>query len=92
MQDVAVTGEINVGVDGEIPVTAVGGLHEKIKAAEAWGFRKVVIPATNYKHSIEPSDYRIEVVAGETLEDYLRECGVGYQGRLRNTKRIDLGK
>ncbi len=92
MQDVAVTGEINVGVVGEIPVTAVGGLHEKIKAAEAWGFRKVVIPATNYKHSIEPSDYNIEVVAGETLEDYLRECGVSHRSRSRNIKRIDLAK
>lgn len=73
-QDVAVTGEINVGVDGRVPVTAVGGLHEKIKAAEAWGFRKVVIPAKNFKHSIDPGDYNIKVVAGETLEDYLREC------------------
>jgi Lon-like ATP-dependent protease len=73
-QDVAVTGEINVGVDGRVPVTAVGGLHEKIKAAEAWGFRRVVIPAKNFKHSIDPGDYKIEVVAGETLEDYLREC------------------
>ncbi len=75
-QDVAVTGEINVGVDDRVPVTAVGGLHEKIKAAEAWGFRKVVIPAKNFKHSINPSDYVIEVVAAETLQDYLRECRV----------------
>jgi len=72
-QDVAVTGEINVGVGGVIQVTAVGGLHEKIKAAEAWGFRKVIIPAKNYKHSIEPRDYDIEVVPGETLQDYLKE-------------------
>jgi predicted ATP-dependent protease len=77
-QDVAVTGEINVGVGGVIQVTAVGGLHEKIKAAEAWGFRKVVIPAKNYKHSIDPRDYNIEVVPGETLEDYLKECLVDY--------------
>ena len=75
-QDVAVTGEINVGVDDRVPVTAVGGLHEKIKAAEAWGFRKVVIPAKNFKHSIDPSDYDLEVVAAETLQDYLRECRV----------------
>jgi Lon-like ATP-dependent protease len=75
-QDVAITGEINVGVNGEIPVTAVGGLHEKIKAAEAWGFKKVVIPAKNYKHSIDPKDYNIQVVPGEFLEDYLRECQV----------------
>jgi len=72
-QDVAVTGEINVSVNDVIPVTAVGGLHEKIKAAEMWGFKKVIVPAKNYKHSIDPRDYSIEVVPGETLEDYLRE-------------------
>ena len=72
-QDVAVTGEINVSVNNVIPVTAVGGLHEKIKAAEMWGFKKVIVPAKNFKHSIDPRDYCIEVVPGETLEDYLRE-------------------
>ena len=76
-QDVAVTGEINVGVDDAIQVTAVGGLHEKIKAAEMWGFKKVIVPAKNYKHSIDLSDYNIEVIAGETLKDYLRHCLVG---------------
>ena len=73
-QDVAVTGEINVGVGDGIKVTAVGGLHEKIKAAEVWGFKKVVIPAKNYEHSIDPRDYEIEVVPGDTLGDYLKEC------------------
>ncbi len=91
-QDVAVTGEINVGVDGEIPVTAVGGLHEKIKVAEAWGFKKVVIPAKNYKHSVEPRDYAIDVVAGETLEDYLRECFVDEKKTPIAFKRIEFGK
>ncbi|MCK4477237.1 AAA family ATPase [Candidatus Bathyarchaeota archaeon] len=91
-QDVAVTGEINVGVDGEIPVTAVGGLHEKIKAAEAWGFRKVMIPARNYKHSIDPRDYDIEVVAGETLKDYLKECLADHQKPFNNFRKIDFGK
>ena len=73
-QDVAVTGEINVSVNDVIPVTAVGGLHEKIKAAEMWGFKKVIVPAKNYKHSIDPHDYTIEVIPGESLEDYLKEC------------------
>jgi Lon-like ATP-dependent protease len=73
-QDVAVTGEINIGVDNVIQVTAVGGLHEKIKAAEAWGFKKVIIPAKNYEHSIDPADYDIEVIGGETLDEYLKEC------------------
>jgi ATP-dependent Lon protease len=72
-QDVAVTGEINVSVDDIIQITAVGGLHEKIKAAEMWGFKKVVVPAKNYKYSIDPSDYKLEIIAGVTLEDYLKE-------------------
>jgi len=72
-QDVAVTGEINVGVDDEIKVTAVGGVHEKILGAQAWGFKKVIIPMKNYKHSINPKDYEIEVVGAKTLDDYLEE-------------------
>jgi len=73
-QDVAVTGEINVGVGDSILVTAVGGLYEKIKAAEAWGFKKVVVPQKNYEHSIDVHDYKIEVVSGKKLDDYLKEC------------------
>ena len=73
-QDVAVTGEINLGVGNSIQITAVGGLYEKIKAAEAWGFKKVVIPKKNYEHSIDVKDYKIQVVPAATLDDYLKEC------------------
>lgn len=73
-QDVAVTGEINLGVGDSIQVTAVGGVYEKIKAAEAWGFKKVVIPQKNFENSIDVNDYTIEVVPAATLDDYLREC------------------
>jgi len=73
-QDVAVTGEINLGVGNSVQITAVGGVYEKIKAAEAWGFKKVVIPKKNYEHSIDVKDYKIEVVPAETLDDYLKEC------------------
>jgi Lon-like ATP-dependent protease len=72
--DVAVTGEINLGVGNTIQITAVGGAYEKIKAAEAWGFKKVVIPQKNFEHSIDIRDYRLEVVPAATLDDYLREC------------------
>jgi len=72
-QDVAVTGEINISADDEIDITAIGGVHEKIKAAEAWGFKKVVIPEKNFKHSIKESDYKIHVVGARTLDDYLKE-------------------
>lgn len=73
-QDVAVTGEINLGLGDSIQITAVGGVYEKIKAAEAWEFKKVVIPQKNYENSIDINDYAIEVVPAATLEDYLREC------------------
>jgi Lon-like ATP-dependent protease len=73
-QDVAVTGEINLGVGDKIMVTAVGGLYEKIKAAENWGFKKVVVPQKNYDYSLDPKDYKIEVVPAKTLDDYLRQC------------------
>jgi len=73
-QDVAVTGEVNVGVGDSISVTAVGGLYEKIKAAEAWGFKKVVVPQKNFEYSLDAQDYKIEVVPGKTLDDYLKEC------------------
>ncbi len=73
-QDVAITGEINLGVGDSIQITAVGGVYEKIKAAEAWGFKKVVIPKKNYEHSIDVKDYQLEVVPAATLDDYLKEC------------------
>ncbi len=73
-QDVAVTGEINLSVNGSIQITAIGGVHEKIKSAEAWGFRKVIIPQKNFLHSVDTRDYKIEILPADTLEDYLREC------------------
>jgi Lon-like ATP-dependent protease len=73
-QDVAVTGEINLSVSNSIQITAVGGVHEKIKVAEAWGFKKVVIPQKNYAHSVDVRDYTIDVVPASTLDDYLKEC------------------
>jgi Lon-like ATP-dependent protease len=73
-QDVAVTGEINLGIGDTVQITAVGGVHEKIKAAEAWGFKRVVIPQKNYEHSIDVKDYEIEVVPAGTLDDYLKIC------------------
>jgi Lon-like ATP-dependent protease len=73
-QDIAVTGEINLGVGDSVQITAVGGVYEKIKAAEAWGFKGVVIPQKNYEYSVDATDYRIEVVPAATLDDYLREC------------------
>jgi len=70
-QDTALTGEINISADDEILVTAIGGTHEKIQAAQAWGFKKVLIPKKNHKHSITPRDYKVKVVGCENLDEYL---------------------
>lgn len=91
-QDVAVTGEINISSEDEIDITAIGGVHEKIKAAEMWGFKKVVIPIKNYKHSIKESDYKIEVVGASTLDDYLKEvlaeeCGTKIGNNTEETSK-----
>ena len=72
-QDTAITGEINIGVDGKILVTPVGGIYYKIKAAEKWGFKRVIVPIKNFEHNVVPSDYKIEVIGCESLDDYLRE-------------------
>jgi len=72
-QDVAVTGEINLKVENKIIITPVGGVHEKILAAQHWGFKKVLIPKRNYELNINPDDYTIEIVGCETLEDYKKE-------------------
>jgi|GEM_PF-358170 len=72
-QDVAVTGEVNIGVGKKVLVTPIGGTHEKIMAAQRLGFKKVLIPQKNYEYDIIPKDYKIKVVGCATLEDYKRE-------------------
>lgn len=41
---------------------------------EAGEFKKVVVPQKNFEHSIDVQDYKIEVVPGKSLSDYLKEC------------------
>jgi len=72
-QDVAVTGEINISSEDEIEITPVGGVHEKILAAQEFGFKEVIIPYKNYKYSINPKDYKIKVSYGKTLKDYAKK-------------------
>jgi Lon-like ATP-dependent protease len=84
-QDVAITGEINIGCEGQTLVTPIGGAHEKIMAAQAWGFKKVVIPLKNFEHSINSSDYKIKVVGAATLDDYIREVMI--PKRKKNDKK-----
>ena len=77
-QNVAVTGEINIGCGGikedTIIITPIGGVHEKIMAAQNMGFTKVCIPLRNFEKNINPSNYKINIVGCTTLEDYMREC------------------
>jgi len=72
-QDVAVTGEINIGIEDKITVTPIGGVYEKIKAAERFGFKKVVIPKRNLEKNVKIEDFKIEIVGCETLDEYIRE-------------------
>jgi Lon-like ATP-dependent protease len=77
-QNVAVTGEINIGCGGinedAIIITPIGGVHEKIMAAQNMGFTKVCIPIRNFAKNIDSTNYKIKIVGCATLEDYLREC------------------
>jgi len=82
-QDTALTGEINIATADEILVTAVGGIHEKIRAAEMFGFKRVLIPQRNLEVSINPEDYEIEIVGCRTLDDYLEEMLV--QSNVNNS-------
>jgi Lon-like ATP-dependent protease len=72
-QDIAVTGEINIGIDGQVVITPIGGTHEKIMAAQRWGFSKVLIPQKNYENDIIPDEYKVKVVGCATIEEYMRE-------------------
>lgn len=71
-QDTALTGEINIGVDDKVVVTPIGEVHEKILAAQRWGFKQICIPEINYKHNIKPSDYKIKIIPCATLRDYMK--------------------
>jgi Lon-like ATP-dependent protease len=77
-QDIAVTGEINIGCGGLkediIIVTPIGGVHEKIMAAQNMGFKKVCIPIRNFEKNVIPENYKIKIVGCATLEDYIHEC------------------
>jgi Lon-like ATP-dependent protease len=74
IQNVAVTGEINIKTGSKVLVTPIGGTHAKIMAAQTWGFKKVCVPQVNYDTDVKPSDYTIKVVPCKTLDDYIREC------------------
>lgn len=72
-QDVAFSGEINIAAGSDkIEITPVGGVHEKILAAQRMGFRAVCIPQRNYEKNINISDYKIKVFGCATFEDYTK--------------------
>ncbi|MEJ6951967.1 Lon family ATP-dependent protease [Natronospora cellulosivora (SeqCode)] len=69
-QDIAVTGEVSI--QGKLK--AVGGVREKVHAAEQAGLKNVVIPADN-KNDINPTT-RINVEASVTVYEALKKVFV----------------
>lgn len=72
-QDTAVTGEINISIEGKVIITPIGGVRQKILAAQEAGFKRVLIPKRNYELNVDLSDYKIKIIPCETLEDYIKE-------------------
>ncbi|MBA2861153.1 ATP-dependent protease LonB [Methanococcus maripaludis] len=64
-QDFCITGSLDL--NGEI--LAIGGVNEKINAAKEYGFKRVIIPKSNFDDVIDPE--RIEVIAVTRLEEII---------------------
>lgn len=73
---IAVTGE--VGLTGE--VRAVNMIEKRINEAEKLGFKKILIPYSNYKNlKIKEKEERksgIEIIPVKNIVDALKECGI----------------
>lgn len=72
-QDVAVTGalEIYPDVTGDVRVSAVGGIHEKVRAAQRYGIKYVIIPEENRVANVLDEDYPdMRVVGAKTVLEY----------------------
>ncbi len=79
-QDVAVTGAIEIIGGGEaenpgdVVVSSVGGIADKVRGAALWGIKYVLIPMENWEHSLDSSDRRnlgVTIVGCRTVQDYL---------------------
>jgi Lon-like ATP-dependent protease len=87
-QSVAVTGALTVG-GRLLPVGAIG---EKVRTAQRYGLKKVIVPAAN-KDDV-PSNAIIEVVYGENILDYLEnilfwdEKNEKHKRIMKNVKRL----
>lgn len=69
--DIALTGE--VGLHGQ--VLPVGGVEEKLEAAEEAGAQRAFIPAENWKEAYEK--WNIEVIPVENVEEVLKHIFLG---------------
>ena len=73
---IAVTGE--VGLTGE--VRAVNMIEKRINEAEKLGFKKILIPYSNYKNlktkEKEERKSGIEIIPVKNIVDALKECGI----------------
>ncbi|CAF30742.1 ATP-dependent protease LonB [Methanococcus maripaludis] len=64
-QDFCITGSLDL--NGEI--LAIGGVNEKINAAKEYGFKRVIIPQSNFEDVIDPEG--IEVIPVTRLEEII---------------------
>lgn len=72
-QDIAVTGALQVQseYDRDVRVSAIGGVHEKIRAARRWGIKNVIIPYENLIANIDVKDYPgMHILGAKTVLEY----------------------
>jgi lon-related putative ATP-dependent protease len=72
-QDIAITGALQIAEykHGDIPITAIGGLPDKIRGARRAGMKVVVCPESNFVQQIDARDYpNIRILSGDSILSY----------------------
>jgi len=73
-QDIAMTGAMELKEEraGDIKISAIGGVYEKIRGAKRYGLKYVLIPKENYDGKIISNDQfeGIKVVSSDTVLSY----------------------
>jgi ATP-dependent Lon protease len=87
--DVAMTGEITL--TGQ--VLPIGGVREKVLAAERAGLKRVILPSDNEQDLDElPDETRkaVQFFPVDSIEDVLEAAFADGRGRLRRTRPVEL--